>query len=243
MALLRHDPELNSDRRTENRRPQSEYSRTFDLGSDVKERDRRLLETTKELEKIEPDAEAANALNLTRFSKTSSRVRLAMADVNSSTPELSQTVPEVECVKPDVYQAKPEIDLEKPEVIRAVSEVSLVKTEVDDDAPEVSQETPETLPSIGRRLTMTTDALRLGMQARIATRVTERTKAMKARQKKQEKRQEQKAAKTLCAILLAFIITWTPYNLFTVINAFCLNCVPEHLYAFGKISSTAESMC
>nr|ANO38997.1 GCR015 [Schmidtea mediterranea] len=31
---------------------------------------------------------------------------------------------------------------------------------------------------------------------------------------------ENKAAKTLSAILLAFFITWTPYNIFTVINAF-----------------------
>lgn len=31
---------------------------------------------------------------------------------------------------------------------------------------------------------------------------------------------ENKAAKTLSAILLAFVITWTPYNIFTVINAF-----------------------
>lgn len=238
LALLRHDPELNSDRRTVKKRPKSEC-RGFDLGSDVSERGRRLPETTEEHETIKPEAEVANTIHFIKSSKTVSRVHLAKAAVNSSTPEVNHVAPEVERAKPDVSLAKQEIDLEKPEVIRAVSEVSLVKPEVDGAKPEVGNATPEMLPSVGRRLTITTEALRLGMQARIVTRVTERTKALKARRKKQEKRQEQKAAKTLSAILLAFIVTWTPYNIFTVINAFCSNCVPEHLYAFGKISSAS----
>ena len=35
-----------------------------------------------------------------------------------------------------------------------------------------------------------------------------------------EKKNERKAAKTLSAILLAFIVTWTPYSVLTVANAF-----------------------
>ena len=35
-----------------------------------------------------------------------------------------------------------------------------------------------------------------------------------------EKKQDRKAAKTLSAILLAFIITWTPYSVLVIINAF-----------------------
>jgi len=88
-------------------------------------------------------------------------------------------------------------------------------------------------PSVGRRLTLTTAALRLGMQARITARVTERTRSQKVRRRRQEKRQDQKAAKTLSAILLAFIITWTPYNVFTVITPFCEDCINPTLYAFG----------
>ena len=34
----------------------------------------------------------------------------------------------------------------------------------------------------------------------------------------QEKRQERKAAKTLSAILLVFILTWTPYNVLAVMK-------------------------
>ncbi|VDO37198.1 unnamed protein product, partial [Onchocerca flexuosa] len=39
----------------------------------------------------------------------------------------------------------------------------------------------------------------------------EQRKSEKER-RKNERKQESKAAKTLSAILLAFIITWTPYN-------------------------------
>ncbi len=38
--------------------------------------------------------------------------------------------------------------------------------------------------------------------------------------RRKEHKNEKKAAKTLSAILLAFIITWTPYNVFAIINAF-----------------------
>jgi len=41
------------------------------------------------------------------------------------------------------------------------------------------------------------------------------------------KKQDQKAAKTLSAILLAFIITWTPYNINVVVNTFCNNCLHQ----------------
>jgi phage tail sheath protein FI len=89
-------------------------------------------------------------------------------------------------------------------------------------------------PSIGRRLTQTSDALRLGMQARINAHNSTKVRSTRFRKKRQEKKQEQKAAKTLSAILLAFIVTWTPYNLFTVIQTFCGCTIDANLYAIGK---------
>lgn len=89
--------------------------------------------------------------------------------------------------------------------------------------------------SIGRRLTETTEALVIGMQARIATRVTERQRQLRARQRRRERRQEQKAAKTLSAILLAFVVTWTPYNVFVVVTPFCQGCIGAQLFAFGRL--------
>uniref|UniRef100_A0A672KIZ7 Muscarinic acetylcholine receptor n=1 Tax=Sinocyclocheilus grahami TaxID=75366 RepID=A0A672KIZ7_SINGR len=44
---------------------------------------------------------------------------------------------------------------------------------------------------------------------------------------------EKKAAQTLSAILFAFIITWTPYNIMVLVNTFCNGCIPENLWALG----------
>ncbi len=45
------------------------------------------------------------------------------------------------------------------------------------------------------------------------------TAATKVKKATSEKKQDRKAAKTLSAILLAFIVTWTPYSVLVVINA------------------------
>ena len=55
------------------------------------------------------------------------------------------------------------------------------------------------------------------------------------RKKKQEQKQDKKAVKTLSAILLAFVVTWTPYNIFTVVGAFSgEGTINEKLYAIGN---------
>ncbi|CAC5361094.1 CHRM3 [Mytilus coruscus] len=46
-------------------------------------------------------------------------------------------------------------------------------------------------------------------------------------------REGDKAARTLTAILLAFIITWTPYHVNVIITCFCSKCVPNAVYHFG----------
>ena len=89
--------------------------------------------------------------------------------------------------------------------------------------------------SVARRLTQTTDNLRMAMQARVAVKMANRMKTQRARKQRIERKQDRKAAKTLSAILLAFIVTWTPYNIFTVIETFCTeNCINETVYAIGK---------
>ncbi|XP_005107677.1 muscarinic acetylcholine receptor M3 [Aplysia californica] len=111
---------------------------------------------------------------------------------------------------------------------------------------------PTGTPALARRA-QSSDSNKVAMQAKIAAKAATRVRKAKqmARSKvesrRQERRQDQKAAKTLTAILLAFIVTWTPYNIFTVVEVFCEGCVDETLYAIGYwlcyINSTINPLC
>ncbi|XP_071080029.1 muscarinic acetylcholine receptor M1-like [Haliotis cracherodii] len=109
---------------------------------------------------------------------------------------------------------------------------------------------PKGTPALGRRA-QSNDQTRHAMQQRMAMKVANKVRKQRARHKmhskRHERRQDQKAAKTLTAILLAFIVTWTPYNIFAVIMVFCNGCIDETLYAIGYwlcyINSTINPLC
>jgi len=75
------------------------------------------------------------------------------------------------------------------------------------------------------------------------------TQPKRKKKKNQEKKQEKKAAKTLSAILLAFIVTWTPYNILVLLKTVMVeeNAIPEVLwdmaYYLCYINSTINPMC
>lgn len=88
-------------------------------------------------------------------------------------------------------------------------------------------------PSIGACLTDSSEAFRLAMEARMAAAAS---RTQRTRKRNGEKKADRKAAKTLSAILLAFIITWTPYNVFAVLNSFFPDYIDDKLYTFGESS-------
>ena len=79
---------------------------------------------------------------------------------------------------------------------------------------------------------------RVALQACMAARLSQAVKDRRERKRhQQEKKAERKAARTLSAVLLAFIVTWTPYNVFIIVEAFCADCVHPTLYAIGTYNS------
>ena len=117
-----------------------------------------------------------------------------------------------------------------------------------------SRDSEYSLP-LGRRMSHITPDVRIPLNAKIIPKQLGKTvhgvsrSIGKKKKKSQEKRQESKAAKTLSAILLSFIITWTPYNILVLIKPLttCSDCIPNELweffYALCYINSTINPMC
>ncbi|XP_021708563.1 muscarinic acetylcholine receptor DM1 [Aedes aegypti] len=114
---------------------------------------------------------------------------------------------------------------------------------------------------VGRRQSTATTDIRLPLTTKIIPKplskqqqihqanMLQTARQVKKKKKSQEKRQETKAAKTLSAILLSFIITWTPYNILVLLKPLtaCTRCIPQELwdffYALCYINSTINPVC
>lgn len=88
-------------------------------------------------------------------------------------------------------------------------------------------------------------ASRLNVSGRQAR--AQRPALKKRNNKVQEKKHDRKAARTLSAILLAFIITWTPYNVLVLVKSVeaffsCHDIIPQALWDFSYYLCYMNSM-